>query len=39
MIKLAAIALAAFAVAYAAWCIVVFFSPFVDLPHPPAVYP
>lgn len=38
MIKLAALALAAFAVAYAAWAIVVLLAPFHP-PHLPAVYP
>jgi hypothetical protein len=37
--KFAALALAAFAVVFCAWCLVVFLAPFVDLPHPPAVYP
>jgi hypothetical protein len=38
MIKLAALALAAFAVVFCAWCLVVFLAPFHP-PHLPAVYP
>jgi hypothetical protein len=37
--KLAALALAAFAFVWALWVLVVFLSPFVDAPHPPLVYP
>ena len=37
--KLAALALAALAFVALAWCVVVFFGPFVDVPHPPLVYP
>lgn len=37
--KLAALALAAFAFVALAWCVVVTFAPFVDSPHPPIVYP